>query len=151
MVRSIEVISRRRIPTPSGDETEHLLDVLLEAGLTGSIPVTGDEMRPTFEPDDRVVVTPFLGLPCPGQVVMARHQGRLVVRRLVDVRLAGGRRHYYLSPDAVPGRTFAVLREDLVGRPTAILRRGELRPLDDGPARRGRAARRGRRIHRRDR
>ncbi len=123
----------RRAPVPDGNDTDLLLDVLLEAGLSGSIPVTDDEMRPTMERDDRVIVTPFLGLPRPGQMVMARHQGRIVVRRLIEVRMVGGRRRYCLSADAAPGRRLAVLREDLIGRPTAILRRGILCSLDDDP------------------
>jgi hypothetical protein len=136
------VLSRRNASPPSGDETELLFDVLLEAGLTGSIPVIGDEMRPTLEPDDRVIVTPFLGLPSPGQMVMARHQGRVVARRLAEVRMIGGRRHYCLRADTGPAGTIEVLREELIGRPTAILRRGVLRSLDDNPSRRSPAPRR---------
>lgn len=125
--------TRRCAHVAGENDTDILLDALLEAGLSGSIPVTDDAMRPAIERDDRVIVTPFLGLPRPGQMVMARHQGRIVVRRLVEVRMAGGRRRYCLSADAAPGRTLVVLREDLIGRPTAILRRGILCPLDDAP------------------
>lgn len=56
----------------------------------------------------------------------------VVARRLLDVRMTGGRRHYRLGEDAAPCRTFEVLREDLIGRPAAILRRGVVRPLADG-------------------
>ena len=142
--------TRRCAHVPGEHDTDLLLDVLLEAGLSGSIPVTDDGMRPTIGRDDRVIVTPFLGLPRPGQIVMARHQGRIVVRRLVEVRMAGGRRRYCLSADAAPGRTLAVLREDLIGRPAAILRRGILCPLDDGPGGR-RASGRPNGPHHRDR
>jgi len=124
------------------DETELLLDVILEAGLTGSIPVASDAMRPLLERDDRVIVTPFLGLPCPGQMVLARHEGRVVVRRLVDVRLSAGRRRYCLQADSGPAPEIEVLREDLLGRPSAVLRRGVISPLEDGPSRRGQASRR---------
>ncbi len=143
--------TRRCAPVPGGNDTDLLLDVLLEAGLSGSIPVSDDEMRPTIERDDRVIVTPFLGLPCPGQMVIARYQGRLVVRRLADVRLTEGRRRYCLKADTGPARRFEVLREDLIGRPTAIVRRGVLRTLDDSDAHGSRAQRRVRRIRRRNR
>jgi len=133
----MEMTSRRCAPAASGDEAELLLDAMLEAGFSGSIPVTGEEMSPVLVPDDRVIVTPCLGLPCPGQMVTARYQGRVVVRRLVAVRMAGGRRRYRLEADAGPAQGFEVLREDLLGRPAAILRRGLLQPLcDDDPCRR---------------
>lgn len=136
------MISRRYDPTTCGDETEHLFDVILEAGFSGSIPVGGDEMRPLLERDDRVIATPFLGLPCPGQIVLARHQGRAVVRRLTGVRMRNGRRRYCLQADCGPAGRIEVLREDLIGRPTAVVRGGVLSPLEDAPSRRGRTARR---------
>jgi len=135
--------SRRCAPAAGEDEVELLLDVVLEAGLTGSIPVTGAEMSPVLVPDDRVIVAPCLGLPRPGEMVTARYGGRIVVRRLVAVRMAGGRRRYRLEADAAPARGFEVLREDLLGRPVAILRRGVLQTLCDGDPDRRHPPRRG--------
>jgi len=150
-VRLNGMIPRRCGGEASGDETEILLDAVLEAGLCGSIQVAGDEMRPALQCGDRIVVTPFLGLPHPGQMVIAHHQGRIVVRRLVDVRLACGRRRYCLEADTPPARRFEVLREDLIGRPSAILRRGVVTPIAEGIARGRRAPRRMRTVRRRDR
>jgi hypothetical protein len=131
------VSAMRGAPADAADEREILLATLLEAGLTGTITIAGDEMRPLFARGDRVVVGPFLGLPRPGQIVLARHLGAIIPRRLVEVRLVEGRRRYMLRADADPRSTLSVLRDDLVGRPTAILRSGSPgAAADEGPPRR---------------
>jgi phage repressor protein C with HTH and peptisase S24 domain len=127
---------------PIDNETDHLLDVLLEAGLTGGVLVAGDEMLPTLQHNDQVIVAPFLGLPRPGQIVMARTEGFVVVRRLTEVRMERGRRRYCLRADAAPGRILACLREDLSGRVIALVRQGIYRRLDDSPSAGRRALRR---------
>ncbi|HEX9428662.1 MAG TPA: S24/S26 family peptidase, partial [Candidatus Polarisedimenticolia bacterium] len=52
-----------------------VLEALLDLGGTALVPVRGDSMRPTLIDGDRILVAPFLGLPEPGQIVLARVAG----------------------------------------------------------------------------
>src|SRR5439155_13931525 len=94
-----------------------VLDALLSDGHGMLVPVRGRSMRPALSEGDVAVVAPFLGLPRPGQIVLARGAGNvLVVHRLVDVELGTGRRIYRLQGDAETAPDAGVLREDLLGR-----------------------------------
>jgi len=110
-------------------------------------------MRPALVEGDIAVVAPFLGLPRPGQLVLARAAGSvLVLHRLIDVEMGTGRRIYRLQGDAESAPDTGVLREDLLGRVIAVERDGRRMPIDDPsfdtPAAASRRAlvRRGRRV-----
>ncbi len=122
-------------------EAGPVLDALLRIGQGTLVPVTGSSMLPTLRPGDVVQVSPFLGLPRPGQLVLARLSGVLVVHRLVAVEMGAARRLYRLQGDAERGPDGAVLREDLLGRVTAVVRQGRRLEVEDRPA-----ARRGARL-----
>ncbi|HXU10831.1 MAG TPA: SLBB domain-containing protein [Candidatus Binatia bacterium] len=113
-------------------EAAPVLDALLMGGHAAMVPVRGGSMSPTLRAGDVAVVSPFLGLPRPGQIVMARSApDRLVVHRLVHVEMRNGRRLYRLRGDAEKGPDAGVLREDLVGRVTEVVRDGVRLPIDD--------------------
>ena len=114
-------------------EAAPVLEALLVIGGVACVPVRGASMRPTLRDGDRVLVEPFLGLPCLGQIVLARVAGLFVVHRLVAVELSGGRRLYRLQGEAEPGPDGAVLREDLLGRIVTVMRQGRRIEIDDGP------------------
>jgi len=96
------------------------------------VPVRGRSMRPALLEGDVAVVAPFLGLPRPGQLVLARAAGNvLVVHRLVDVELGTTRRIYRLQGDAEIAPDTGVLREDLLGRVIAVVRDGRRLPIED--------------------
>jgi len=63
-----------------------VLDALLSDGHGMLLPVRGRSMRPALREGDVVVVAPFLGLPDPGQIVLARAAGR-VSTALADARI----------------------------------------------------------------
>lgn len=137
-------------------EAAPVLDALLQGGHAALIPVTGASMRPALVQGDMVVISPFLGLPKPGQIVLARTApGLLLVHRLVGVDMRAGRRVYRLQGDAGKAPDAGVLRENLLGRVTAVVRDGRRLSIDDprfapGPAaRRLASARRARRLLRR--
>ena len=130
-----------------------VLDALLSDGHSTLVPVRGASMRPALIEGDVVVVSPFLGLPRPGQIVLARtDRDRLVVHRLVAVEWGGPRRVYRLQGDAEQAPDTGVLREHLLGRVTAVVRNGLRLPIEDPAfapdehARRRIAARRARRL-----
>lgn len=123
------------LPRPSGQDEETVLEALLEAGGHGTVPVDGSCMLPTLHPGDLALVVPFLGLPRPGQVVAARVEGVVAVRRLKRVELRGGRRLYRLRGDVRGFPGSAVRREDLLGRVGAVVRQGRRLDLDPGPGR----------------
>ena len=139
-----------RIPAPDHAaersarlQAEPVLAALLEGGVLCALDVTGSSMEPTLRHGDRILVAPFLGLPQPGQIVLARQaSGLLVAHRLVEVAFASGRRRYLLQGDHEKGIDAAVLREDLIGRVAQVERAGSLFDVDDGPAARRRALRR---------
>ena len=109
-----------------------VLDALLSDGHSTLVPVRGASMRPALIEGDVVVVSPFLGLPRPGQIVLARTAGGpLVVHRLVDVELQSGRRLYRLKGDTETGADAGVLREELYGRLIAVERDGQCLDADD--------------------
>jgi polysaccharide export outer membrane protein len=110
-----------------------VLEALLGDGLSIGIPVTGTSMEPTLRRGDRVVVAPFLGLPRPGQIVLARTPDGLVAHRLALVEMRDGRRLYRLQGDAAAGLDAGVLRENLLGRVVEVLRDGARLPIDDSP------------------
>ena len=112
-------------------DAARVLDTLLEAGITGAIPATDANMAPTLRDGDCVVVTPFLGLPRPGQVVMARIGTTTLIRRVIDIRMRSGRRRYRLRGDSEPGRGIDLPRENLFGRITVVLRLGRRVSIDD--------------------
>ncbi|MFQ5876154.1 MAG: SLBB domain-containing protein [Acidobacteriota bacterium] len=111
-----------------------VLDALLGAGSGVLVPVRGDSMRPALAGGDHVLVAPFLGLPRPGQIVLARRADGLVVHRLRRIEWRDGRRLYRLQGDALPYPDAGVLREDLMGRVVAVVRDGRRIDLDDRPA-----------------
>ena len=113
-------------------EAAPVLEALLLGGHAALVPVTGASMRPALVQGDVVVVSPFLGLPRPGQIVLARTTPHLlVVHRLIDVEMRAGRRMYRLQGDAEKAPDAGVLREDLLGRVTAVVRDGRRLPIDD--------------------
>jgi polysaccharide export outer membrane protein len=113
-------------------EAAPVLDALLLGGHAALVPVRGASMRPALVQGDVAVVSPFLGLPRPGQIVLARSSpDLLVVHRLVLVEMRAGRRVYRLQGDAEGGPDAGVLREDLLGRVTAVVRNGRRLPIDD--------------------
>lgn len=120
-------------------DAEPVLQALLQIGASVCVPVTGSSMRPTLRENDRVLVAPFHGLPCPGQIVLARVSGILVAHRLVAVEVGGERRVYRLQGEAEPGMDAGVLREDLLGRVVTVIRDGRRIEVDDSPAARRRA------------
>jgi polysaccharide biosynthesis/export protein len=129
-----------------------VLEALMESGAMPSVRVAGRSMHPTLRDGDRVVAAPFLGLPKPGQIVLARVAGILVAHRLVAIQSGAGRRIYRLQGDAEAAPDAGILREDLLGRVVAVLREGRRLELDDSPAalrlalRRFSGARRSRRL-----
>ncbi len=140
-------------PGPLDRDAAPVLDALLSDGHSALVPVRGASMRPALVEGDVAVVSPFLGLPRPGQIVLARTgPNLLVVHRLVSVELGGGRRLYRLQGDAETAPDNGVLREDLLGRVTAVVRNGSRLPIEDplfGPdadIRRRAAGRRARRL-----
>lgn len=129
-------MSAERVSATSLPEVEReagpILDALLVGGHAALVPVRGASMRPTLVPGDVAVISPFLGLPCPGQIVLARSApDLLVVHRLVLVEMRSGRRLYRLQGDAEKGPDAGVLREDLIGRVTEVVRDGRRLSIDD--------------------
>jgi polysaccharide export outer membrane protein len=128
---------------PVRREAEVVLEALFDLGIAAGVPVRGASMHPTLRDGDRVVASPFLGLPLPGQIVLARCAGGLVVHRLIDVRLRDGRRLYRLQGDAEPGPDAPVRREDLLGRVVGAWRSGRWTEIADDPVTRSHALLRG--------
>ena len=114
-------------------ETAPVLEALLGTGLLVEVPAGGDSMRPTLLAGDRLVVAPFLGLPRPGQIVVARAAAGLVAHRLAFVETRDGRRLYRLQGDAASALDAALQREDLMGRVVEVVRDGVRRPVDESP------------------
>ncbi len=114
-------------------QADLVLGLLLEDGHATLVPVRGRSMRPTLIEGDSVVIAPFLGLPQPGQIILARVNGILVVHRLVAIAITAGRRVYRLQGDAEPGPDEGVGREHLIGRAVAVVRDGRRESIDDGP------------------
>ena len=140
-------------PGPLERDAAPVLDALLSDGHAALVPVRGASMRPALVEGDVAVVSPFLGLPRPGQIVLARTgPNLLVVHRLVSVEMGGGRRLYRLQGDAERAPDDGVLREDLLGRVTAVVRNGSRLSIDepmfapDARARRLASRRRARRL-----
>jgi len=116
-----------------------VLEALLEGGLAVGLPVAGDSMTPTLQPGDRIVVAPFLGLPAPGQIVVARAAAGVVAHRLASVEMRDGRRLYRTQGDAENGLDAGVRREALIGRVVEVIRGGRRLAVDDSPWARRRA------------
>ncbi|MEE9291532.1 MAG: SLBB domain-containing protein [Acidobacteriota bacterium] len=114
-------------------DADPVLDALVGFGGQMVIPVRGSSMHPTLVDGDRVIVGPFLGLPREGQIALGRQGVHLVVHRLVDVEMAGGRRRYVLQGDARQAPDRGLLREDLLGRVVAVERNGRRIEVDDSP------------------
>ncbi len=119
-----------------------VLEALLDLGGTALMPVRGGSMHPTLRDGDRVMVAPFLGLPEPGQIVLARFAGNLIAHRLVSIQIQSGRRVYRLQGEHEPGYDAVALREDILGRVVAVLRQGRRIDIDDSAAARRRALQR---------
>lgn len=118
---------------PSGQDEETVLEALLETDGHRVVRVEGSCMFPTLEPGDLALVVPFLGLPRPGQIVAARLEGFVAVRRLRRIEMRGGRRVYRLHGDGRDCPASAVQREDLLGRVGAVVRQGRRLDLDRRP------------------
>jgi len=134
------VSASRLVADDRGDrQAAPVLEALLEGGLAVGMPVTGSSMTPTLQPGDRIVVAPFLGLPAPGQIVVARAAAGIVAHRLVSVEMRDGRRVYRTQGDAENGLDAGVRREALIGRVAEVIRGGRRLPVDDSPWARRRA------------
>ncbi len=121
------------------DDADPLYDALMEAGLTGVIPVSGETMSPILRHGDGVVVTPSPGLPVPGQIVAVHLRNSLQFRRLVHIEMERGRRRYILQGDACDHPDLSVTREQLHGRAVMLVRQGIRHPIADDPGTRRRA------------
>ena len=98
------------------------------------VPVRGRSMGPALVEGDVAVIAPFLGLPRPGMIVLARDSSSaLSVRRLVGIDKGALRRVYRLQGDSGNTPETAVLRENLLGRVIAVVRDGRRLPIDDSP------------------
>jgi hypothetical protein len=134
------VSATRHVADGRGDrETAPVLEALIEGGLAVGLPVTGSSMTPTLHPGDRIVVAPFLGLPAPGQIVVARAAAGIVAHRLASVEMRDGRRLYRTQGDAENGLDAGVRREEIIGRVVEVIRGGRRTPVDDSPWARRRA------------
>jgi polysaccharide export outer membrane protein len=114
-------------------ELAPVIEALIEGGTPVGVPVRGRSMEPTLLDGDQVVVAPFLGLPRPGQLVLAQQNGIVVAHRLIEVILDNGRRHYRLQGDAEAAPDAPVLREAILGRVVEVVRDGLRVPIDDSP------------------
>jgi hypothetical protein len=123
--------SRLAARAEAATEAEVVRDTLLEPGQAMVVPAGDSAMRPCLVPGDLIEVAPFLGLPRPGQIVVARVSGNLTTRRLAGVEMIAGRRRYRLRGDAVPEGGEGVRREDLLGRVVAVVRHGRRMSMDD--------------------
>jgi protein involved in polysaccharide export with SLBB domain len=116
------------------DDTEPVLQALLDGDAGICLPVRGHSMLPTLRPGDRIVVSPCLGLPRPGQILLRRDAAGLVAHRFVSVEMRDGRRVYRTQGDAERGLDAGCRREAILGRVTAVLRGGDVLPVDESPA-----------------
>ncbi|MEM7349310.1 MAG: S24/S26 family peptidase [Acidobacteriota bacterium] len=107
---------------PLSFRPEALLTELLAEGLSVEIPVTGASMSPYIRSRDVITLAPLADEPVRRGDVVAfpRPGGRLVVHRVID--LDDGR--ILTRGDAAPRADGWIDRETVVGRVTAIERRG---------------------------
>ena len=125
---------------PVEREAEPVFAALLDGGLDVALPVRGRSMQPTLRDGDRIVVGPCLGLPRPGEILVRRDAAAgYVAHRLVTVEMENGRRLYRMQGDNEAALDAGCLREDLLGRVTAVVRDGILKPIDDSALARRRA------------
>lgn len=117
---------------PAEREAEPVFAALLDGGLDVALPVRGRSMLPTLRDGDRIVVGPCLGLPRPGEILVRRDASAgFVAHRLVTVEMENGRRLYRMQGDNESALDAGCRREDLLGRVTAVVRDGILKPIDD--------------------
>jgi hypothetical protein len=114
------------------DDAGPVLEALFVDGQGLLVPVRGRTMDPALVEGDIAVIAPFLGLPRPGMIVLARDaSSALAIRRLVGIDIGARRRVYRLRGDSRSTPEAGVLRENLLGRVIAVVRDGRRVPIDD--------------------
>jgi len=85
----------------------------------------GTSMVPAIFPGDTLVITrnPHARVHC-GQVMLASRDGRFFAHRVVGKTNAGGRHLVFMRGDALLDNDPPVPDQDLLGRVTAVIRRG---------------------------
>ncbi|MGH9750580.1 MAG: S24/S26 family peptidase, partial [Candidatus Polarisedimenticolia bacterium] len=103
-------------PPPAADRAaETILEALFADGHETLVPVRGESMLPALRTGDVAVVAPFVGPPRPGQIVLARAGGLLVLHRLLRIDLRPEGRRYRIAGDAATGFDAPLARQALLG------------------------------------
>jgi len=109
---------------------------MADCGRDGVIRVEGVSMLPTFPPDTRILVDFSHCTPRPGDVLLFRQAGSLVVHRfLAEVRSRRAGECLRTRGDGVSALDSPLFPKDVVGKVTAFRRSGTWWSLETGPAR----------------
>jgi signal peptidase I len=103
---------RERIPV--GD----IVTGLLECGKSVRIKAFGLSMYPSVVPGSDIVIEPLIikGLPVPGEIIVFRREGHLVLHRLLSIITSNGKTYYITRGDRNAFRDAPSLIENIAGR-----------------------------------
>ena len=111
-----------------------VLDEALKSGTLVRFRAEGDSMYPTIRNGDTITIAPVSTdeVVC-GDVLLCRHDNRVLAHRLVGVTTCGSDRLFSLRGDAKAACDAPVGASDLVGKVISVCRNGRMTPLC-GPA-----------------
>jgi signal peptidase I len=119
-----------------------LLDEALAAGTVVRFRAEGTSMHPTIRDGEVITIAPVSSDDVVrGDVLLCRHDARMLAHRLVAVTTRGDERRFHCRGDAKSGYDLPVGADAVVGRIISVWRDGRASPLCGLRARLGHTAR----------
>ncbi len=129
LAEAMDTSNTKGAPLP-GHVLEAVLDVWGQAGEQHFIPITGNSMLPLIRDGDHVLVAHGCAGLRRGDVVVFRHEGRLIAHRVLCIYDGDARPTFVTKGDNAPQFDSPLSADEIVGRVLAVERGSRYMPLD---------------------
>jgi signal peptidase I len=129
LAEAMDTSNTKRAPLP-GHVLEAALDVWSQAGERHFVPITGGSMLPLIRDGDRALVAHGCTGVRQGDVIVFRHEGRLIAHRVLRIRRSEAGLTFVTKGDNASQFDPPLSADEIVGRVLAVERGGQYMSLD---------------------